>query len=203
VTAEIELAEAVLNLLVLRMTSFDVVCLYDSDTVGDTVLSGMRSSHPFLRGLDDNADYDPELATALYAGELPGAPEPVTILDVGPAELSEARHAVRAFAETRGLDEQRADDFVLAANEIMTNSIRHGGGRGRMSMWELEDSLVCQVADTGHITDPLIGRFSPLPSAGSGRGIWLANQVCDLVQVRSSPTGTVVRLFIDRSDGQR
>jgi anti-sigma regulatory factor (Ser/Thr protein kinase) len=31
---------------------------------------------------------------------------------------------------------------------------------------------------------------------GGGYGLWLANQVCDLVQVRSSPAGTTVRLHV-------
>ena len=38
----------------------------------------------------------------------------------------------------------------------------------------------------------LMGRAA-LPE---GHGLWLANQVCDLVQVRSFPTGTVVRLHL-------
>jgi hypothetical protein len=29
-----------------------------------------------------------------------------------------------------------------------------------------------------------------------GRGVWLANQLCDLVQIRSAPRSTQVRLHI-------
>ena len=32
-----------------------------------------------------------------------------------------------------------------------------------------------------------------------GRGVWMANQLCDLVQVRSSDDGTVVRLHMHTS----
>ena len=32
-----------------------------------------------------------------------------------------------------------------------------------------------------------------------GRGVWLANQLCDLVQIRSGAAGTVVRLHARRS----
>jgi anti-sigma regulatory factor (Ser/Thr protein kinase) len=40
----------------------------------------------------------------------------------------------------------------------------------------------------------LAGRIRPGPDQSSGFGLWLANQLCDLVQVRSLPSGTVVRL---------
>ena len=33
----------------------------------------------------------------------------------------------------------------------------------------------------------------------NGRGMWLANQLCDLVQLRSSPEGTVVRMHMQRA----
>ena len=29
---------------------------------------------------------------------------------------------------------------------------------------------------------------------GSGRGLWLANQLADLIQIRSAPEGTTIRL---------
>ena len=31
-----------------------------------------------------------------------------------------------------------------------------------------------------------------------GLGLWLANQLCDLVQVRSSPEGTAVRVHVSK-----
>jgi hypothetical protein len=34
----------------------------------------------------------------------------------------------------------------------------------------------------------------PTPRAESGRGVWITNQLCDLVQIRSGPSGTVVRV---------
>jgi hypothetical protein len=45
------------------------------------------------------------------------------------------------------------------------------------------------------ITDPLVGRGLLSDVTEHGRGIWMANQLCDLVQIRSSSFGTTVRLF--------
>jgi hypothetical protein len=47
------------------------------------------------------------------------------------------------------------------------------------------------------IDDPLAGRERPAGLHDGGRGLWMVNHLCDLVQVRSSPAGTVVRLRLD------
>ena len=56
--------------------------------------------------------------------------------------------------------------------------------------------VIGEVEDGGTITDPLAGRRRPAPGSTSGFGLWLAHQVCDLVQVRSTADGTLVRLRV-------
>lgn len=63
-------------------------------------------------------------------------------------------------------------------------------------MWHTERGVVCQISDSGHITDPLVGRTRPGPNVPGGRGLWVANLLCDLVQLRSDATGTVIRLHM-------
>lgn len=58
--------------------------------------------------------------------------------------------------------------------------------------------VVCDVSDRGWIRQPLAGRARPSVDLESGRGLWMVNQLCDLVQLRSSPAGTVVRLHMLR-----
>jgi hypothetical protein len=36
----------------------------------------------------------------------------------------------------------------------------------------------------------------PDPDPESGRGLWLVNQLCDLVQIRSGPSGTTIRVHM-------
>jgi hypothetical protein len=50
------------------------------------------------------------------------------------------------------------------------------------------------VLDAGRVDDPLVGRRPPRPDSDSGRGLWMANQLCDLVQLRSGDGGTAVRV---------
>jgi anti-sigma regulatory factor (Ser/Thr protein kinase) len=110
--------------------------------------------------------------------------------------LGEVRHLVARGAESAGIRPNRVEDLVLSVSEVAANSIRHGGGRGWLRTWETDGSFVCEVRDRGIVTDPLVGRTTPRHDAAKGRGLWLANQLCDLVQLRSSVHGTEVRLHM-------
>jgi anti-sigma regulatory factor (Ser/Thr protein kinase) len=191
--AETTLAENLLNVAGDR--ALDVSCLYERGGPQD---GDMRASHPFVQGEAANSDYRSDGATGLFAGTLPPTPPDAVARSVGPQELASVRALVGAFARRHGVVVPRAEDFVLAVNEIVTNSLRYADGRCDLSLWPEGRSVVCEVADTGHITDPFVGRAAPAPTATSGRGVWLANQLCDLLQVRSSPAGTRVRMFVDQ-----
>ena len=80
-------------------------------------------------------------------------------------------------------------------HEVAVNSVEHGGGSGDIRVWEEPGALVVELRDGRHIADPLVGRQLPSWDDAGGRGLWLANQLCDLVQIRSRPTGTVVRIY--------
>jgi hypothetical protein len=67
-----------------------------------------------------------------------------------------------------------------------------------LRVWQDVDALICEVSDSGVIDQPLVGRELPAPGIEGGRGMWLVNQLCELVQVRSLATGTVVRLHVRR-----
>jgi anti-sigma regulatory factor (Ser/Thr protein kinase) len=79
---------------------------------------------------------------------------------------------------------------------VATNSVLHGGGDGTLLVWPEGEALICELRDDGLFDDPLAGRERPRPDRVGGHGLWLANQLCDLVQVRSFATGTVVRLHL-------
>jgi anti-sigma regulatory factor (Ser/Thr protein kinase) len=114
--------------------------------------------------------------------------------------LAGIRDLVADRAKLCGLDATRAEDLVLAVHELAANSVRHGGGRGTFRLWRDGDALVCEVSDRGWITDPMAGRRRPNTDQPGGRGLWLVNQLCDVVELRSSPAGTVVRVRM--SDGR-
>ena len=130
-----------------------------------------------------------------FAAPLPDPPADAGIHEISRDTLADLRHLTAAEGERAGLSEQRTHDLVLAVHEIATNSVRHGGGRGVLRVWREADALICDVRDSGRISaQPLVGRVRPALGQAGGWGLWLANQLCDLVQLRELPHGSVVRL---------
>ena len=177
-----------------------ILCPYDISSLPAAVIEEARRSHPVVvTGADrsislDFQDVRPSLERAL--SEPPADTVGVVVVS---GHVDRARATVAALGSTFGLDPSRNADLVLAVDEAIANSIRHGGGRARLLMWLASDEVVCQIEDSGHIDDPLVGRRRPDVSNNHGYGLWIVNQLCDLVQIRSVPTGTVVRLHMSRT----
>jgi anti-sigma regulatory factor (Ser/Thr protein kinase) len=192
--------ETLLNLAFAGVPAWWLLCPYDTSALGPEVLEEARRSHPFVseggvatvsggfRGLDQAAEP--------FAAPLPDPPGRPPELDFGPGSLARLRALVAEHGAAAGLTPARIGDLVLAVDEIATNSLRHGGGRGTLRIWRDAGAVVCEVRDAGRIQDPMVGRERPSPDRDGGRGLWLANQLCDLVQLRSFPTGAVVRLHL-------
>jgi len=176
---------------------FQLVCPYDLEAVPAEVADEALRTHPVVRGAGDSAHYAPVDVRAPFAtSQLDDAPPTAQLFAFDATSLAAARAFLRRFADSVLLDPFCVDDLVLAVNEIATNSLQHGGGRGELLVWDQDGALVCEVRDTGLIDEPLIGRICPPNDHERGRGHWIANQICDLVQVRSSAAGTAVRLHM-------
>jgi len=191
---ECELNERLFNLAFGEEPALTVMCPYDTSALADAVLEGAQRSHPVCTGPHGKAvssRYD--LHTPLE-GALSPPGRPSVPLAFGKADLAIVRHFVAQCARSAGLDTRRNEDLVLAVCEVATNSIQHGGGEGSLHVWDEDGSLVCSVRDRGRIEDPLAGRERPSADQAGGRGLWIANQLCDLVQIRSGRHGTEVRL---------
>lgn len=196
---EVHLAECMLNTAAFEQLPLSVVCLYDDHDLDPAARTKLRCSHPKVAGVDPNPDFDAALATELHAAPLDPPPASAQEHTVQLAGLASLRSSVKAFAAAHGIAPDRCDDLVLATNEIVTNSVRYGGGRAVVQVWAEGASVVLQSRDRGYIRNLMVGRLAPRPEATSGRGLWLAHHLCDLVQLRSAEsTGTTVRLFVDR-----
>ncbi len=198
--AEATRHEALIN-VVLAEAPVTILCPYDSDALADRVLDDCWRTHPEViqAGLSQvsGAYGDP---AAMYTDEAwPLSPPPpgAEVREFrSDTDLSKVRSWVQEFGWAAGLSVDRVDDLVLAVSEVAGNSVRHGGGAGDLRVWRnTEGAVVCEVRDTGHITDPLVGRHAPGPDFDVN-GLWLVNQLCDLVEIRSSPAGTQVRLTV-------
>src|SRR3954469_419915 len=178
---------------------FWLMCPYDVEALPAEVIAQARRNHPYVAHGEHHelsADYIGDEAIAEpFAAELPEPPGNPAEFTFGSGQLQDVRRFVREKAVAAGIEPKRADDLVFAVNEIATNSIEHGGGSGVLRMWRDGDKAVAEVRDGGRLNDPLADRRLPALGDHTGRGLWLANQLCDLVQVRSFPGELVVRLY--------
>lgn len=192
--------EALLNLAFADAGAFTLLCPYDTAALDAEVIAGAHRSHPTIvagGARHPSCDYcGPDAAAATLAEPLPETPAGAQTLEFRPEILAEVRMFVARRALEAGLATERAEDLVLAVNEVATNSLRHGGGSGTLRVWREPGALICDVRDHGRLDDPLAGRRQPGGAQVGGYGLWLANQVCDLVQLRSLTDGVAVRIHM-------
>lgn len=190
--------EHLLNLAFDRSPSLWLICPYDTASLPGAVVGAALASHPSVhRRPGHPVDGSPDGEPPPEAGSpdpLAPPPEGARAMPIEPGNLAAVRHAVRAHAVAAGLPRTRTAELVLAVNELATNSVRHGGGRATLTSWSTAEGVVHEVRDAGRIDQPLAGRVRPTGHPPHGWGLWLVHQLCDLVQVRSSPAGTVVRV---------
>jgi len=187
--------EHLLNLAFPPGTRHSLLCSYDGSALPDGVLAGVFRSHRgVLRGglRETSGGYRRECDC--YGGKLPRHPPDATTLPYDRGRLAAVRKRVKEAAEQAGIGPRRAADLVAAASELAANSVVHGGGAGTMSIWREGKCLLIDFEDRGTIEKPLAGRLRPATDQRGGRGLWLANQLCDLVQIRSGALGTTVRV---------
>jgi anti-sigma regulatory factor (Ser/Thr protein kinase) len=197
--AECQLHEALLNVAFDAATPFWLLCPYDLEALAHEVIDEARRTHPFVaRGGQRQAGaFRPIDLADPFDRPVPPRPADAAAMSFQAGRLRRVRAFVAAQAAHAGLDAESAATMALAVTEVATNSVRYGGGQGELRAWVQDGSLVCEVSDRGHITSPLVGRVQPVLDGQGGAGLWVANQLCDLVQIFSSPRGTTVRLYQD------
>jgi anti-sigma regulatory factor (Ser/Thr protein kinase) len=196
--AECHLHESLLNVAFEGGLPWQLACPYDIEALDPGVVDEARRTHPFVRQKGRPA------ASGDYPGAVPDGfdqpfdepPGNVPALSFDTASLGELRDFVSERGARAGLPTRRNHELVMAVNEVATNSVRYGGGRGTLRMWREGPVLLSEVRDAGVIRDPLVGRQTPAADQEGGRGLWLVNQFCDLVQVRSLTDGVTVRLHM-------
>jgi anti-sigma regulatory factor (Ser/Thr protein kinase) len=201
---ECQLHEALLNVAFDGAGAVRILCPYDTGRLDTSVLEEAHRSHPWLTGTTSSTcsgTFDHDRAFAEYF-QAPLRPPPLdaTIDEFDGRAIGTLRHRVAAFTRDAGFFTDDSEELVLAVIELAANSVHHGGGTGTLRMWCEGTSIICEVADNGHIADPLVGRRRPTVDQKGGRGLWLANQVSDLVQIRNTATGVVIRVHKHRRD---
>ncbi|MEU5366527.1 sensor histidine kinase [Streptomyces sp. NPDC005925] len=190
--------EALIN-LAFEGRAVSILCPYDTALPQDVLTHAYRT-HPVV---GDSAHYrassrytDPHEVCRDCDVPLP-EPHDAVVITFGEHDLARTRDKIGCWATIAGLPPERHTDWLLAVSEATSNSVRHGGGHGRLRMWRTGEELVAEISDRGRLADPLTGRRRPDPAAPTGgRGVWMMHQLCDLVEIRATPQGLVLRLHM-------
>ena len=189
--AEGQFHEALLNLCPDESTPLWSVCPYDTEALHPTVIEEASRSHPLHSGGQADTQYAGRgHALDFFTTPLPEPTGLVHELTDGTGSGDVTTQVLRT-ARAAGLPARTSARLATAVDAVTGTAI----GDARIRVWQLDGALVCQIDDTALLFDPLVGRSSTLPTDGPERGIRLANELCDLVQVRSGAAGTSVRLF--------
>ncbi len=190
--------EALIN-LAFAGRDLTILCPYDAENLAPAALADAEATHPLLidgAGRRTSTAYDPERVIAGYNQPLPSPPD-ATELAVDATNLARARSLARTHANDAGLSDDRTADLELVVTELVTNSVDHGGGSGRLRIWTTDRHLVCEVQDHGALTDPLAGRRPATPGQLRNRGLLLVNHMADLVRLHTDFHGTTMRVHFD------
>lgn len=123
---------------------------------------------------------------------------PADRVPFGMTDLPALRRRIAAFGASAGFGPDRVSDLVLAVNELASNSVEHGAGHGTLSAWSGPHDVTVEIADRGRMDVAFPGLVAPPAGGVRGRGLWLASELTDVLQVWSDEHGTVVRVSATR-----
>ncbi len=193
---ECQLHEAMLNIAIDPETPFWLICSYDAVTLSPAVVEEAHRSHPVIV---DAGSYH---GSAHYTGrahvdemfaadlsELVGRPIATVVTA---HNVSRLYTYIKLELYVAGLPIGAAGDLAAATQQLALNSLQREAAEVTVQMWSQPHALICEVVDDTVIDHVLLGRRAPVDDEHAG--LWDANQLCDLVQMRSSPAGTTVRV---------
>jgi anti-sigma regulatory factor (Ser/Thr protein kinase) len=196
---ECQLHEGLLNVAIDPDLPLWLRCPYDVGQLPASIAGAALDSHPTLVDADGHRGSTSygglHHVESIFQSDLPPAPSDCDLLRFGRSDLALVRDQVNGAARRAGLSSDRCRSLLSAVEEVAVTSIRNGGGQAELRTWTRDDALVCQVSDRAERSDLLAGSRRPTTGQQEERGLWLANQVSDLVQVRCTEQGSTTRVF--------
>jgi anti-sigma regulatory factor (Ser/Thr protein kinase) len=194
--------EALVNVAFAEVDA-NMMCPYDAAGLPDLVVAGASCTHRTMfsdsRQVASTGFLEPpRLPPDCDRVFLPPPADTSTV--AYDRDLRPVRAMITLGGRRAGLSAGRATDLMLAASEVAANTLRHTMAGGVAHLWRTESEVICQVHDTGVIADPLAGRHVPDDDLAGGQGLWLVNQICDLVELRTNAAGTTIRMHMRLSD---
>ena len=117
-------------------------------------------------------------------------------IPASPSRLAGLRRAART--SLREVQDEVADDVVLALNEVATNAVLHGSSGGQpiqVVVHVNNDWVEASVLDHGPQPPPGVSaETDPHELRAGGRGLWLLGRLVDEVRIERVRLGTRVTL---------
>ena len=117
-------------------------------------------------------------------------------IPASPSRLAGLRRAARA--SLREVQDEVADDVVLALNEVATNAVLHGSSAGQpiqVVVHVNNDWVEASVLDHGPQPPPGVSAETDTDELrAGGRGLWLLGRLVDEVRIERVRLGTRVTL---------
>jgi anti-sigma regulatory factor (Ser/Thr protein kinase) len=183
-----------------RTCPISILCPYDASALPADVVLGCQRTHPVLsaqQGTEPSCHFvDPGgyIAGSCVVTKPPASAEEFCCETK--ADLAAARAFVRVHATRAGLGTKVTAELSLAVSEVMTNALDYGQAPRRLYAYSEGPMLVCHVHDSGEGPgNPLASYLPPGIGPVPGRGLWVARQLCDSLEIATDATGTHVRLF--------
>jgi anti-sigma regulatory factor (Ser/Thr protein kinase) len=177
------------------------ICLYDRSELPEEIVAHGRSTHPELVGDGVGCPCAAFEQPAQCVRELDASAPPAPADDRCRIDFDGDYHAFRGVlaesARELGMGADRAEELVLAANEIVTNAVVHGEAPVGVRCWVADGDFVCEVTDAGPgVADPFVGWELPEPPSPGGWGLALARRICDALEVAGGQDESRVRLYL-------
>lgn len=174
-----------------------VLCSYNANGTPDSIIEGVWQTHREVvdgdtwTSSDDYEDPD-ELLRRLTA-----TPEPLPELRSIPfgRGAEDLREQLARELVAEHVPEARVLDLLLAANEIATNAVEHGGGIEDVRVGRAQGRFVCEIVDRGEGFDDPTAGYIP-PRTGIGSGLWVARQLTWQIEFFWAPDGFTTRLWL-------
>ncbi|WP_111766904.1 MEDS domain-containing protein [Nakamurella deserti] len=191
---ESRLHEGLINLVIPPDAPLWLICPYDASTGDPEVAEHAAHSHPVML---EKGDYRGSTGYTgawyvenMFRRALPPAPDDAEVRTFRRAEIGEVANRVLATAFRAGLSVERSHRLAAAMRELASDATV--GDTAVLRVWTDADAVVCEIEDP-LVAAPVVGRV-PTTTRAARKGLWLANQTSDLIQVRSTEAGTTVRV---------
>jgi anti-sigma regulatory factor (Ser/Thr protein kinase) len=174
-----------------------VLCSYNANGTPDPILEGVWQTHPEVVHRDawtaSDVYEDPNHVLRRITPVPKSLPELRSIAFGRDVEHFRERLARELISDE--VSERKVLEMLLAATEIATNAIRHGGGVEDVRVGRSDGRFVCEIIDPGPgFDEPAAGYLAPRD--GVGRGLWVARQLTWRIEFFRSPRGFTARIWL-------